>query len=153
MVHEWSYNNSSIKHQPQQTKGLRALKILYQLSCPMELKKFISTLPAMNFIAPCSQQWQLLLCMKSFPLPAVWALSMQQIPFTTNSFQIYFHWKFTFLCWHQMSVPWPYYTYIYTYIILNLNLLPVLFMDSRIVSLKLLSLLYKYSNCHCIHYL
>ena len=41
----------------------------------------------------------------------------------------------------------------YTYIILNLNLLPVLFMDSRIVSLKLLSLLYKYSNCHCIHYL
>ena len=49
MAHEWSYSKSSVKHQPQQTKGLHALKILDQLSCLGLEQKFSSTLPH-NFV-------------------------------------------------------------------------------------------------------
>ena len=48
MAHEWSYIKSSIKHQPQQTKGLRALKILYQLSCPIYGAKKVHQHPPCN---------------------------------------------------------------------------------------------------------
>ena len=38
MAHEWSYIKSSIKHQPQKTKGFHALKVPDQLAQPLELK-------------------------------------------------------------------------------------------------------------------
>ena len=38
MAHKWCYTKSSIKHQPQKTKGFHALKVPDQLACPLELK-------------------------------------------------------------------------------------------------------------------
>ena len=37
--HEWGNTKSNIIHQPQKTKGFHALKLLNQLSCPLELKE------------------------------------------------------------------------------------------------------------------
>ena len=84
MAHWWSYTKSSIKHQPQPTKRLHALKIHDQLANPMELKRKSAATLSLTIQYNCAWEGSL-----ACSLRVVWTHSMQQISFTTNSFQIY----------------------------------------------------------------
>ena len=93
MAHGWSYTKSSIKHQPQQTKGLHALIIPGQHSCPLELKKNLAVLSLTIVHEKVSL---------NYSLRVVWAHYMQQISFTYNFFQIcVFSLDFNFWPSHQ----------------------------------------------------
>ena len=76
---------SPVSNTNHQTKGLHALIITDQLSCPLELqKKSVSTLRVSLPLTIVVHEKVSLTC----SLRWVWAHYMQQIPFTSNSFQI-----------------------------------------------------------------
>ena len=80
MACEWSYTRSSINHRPQQTKGFYAFYVPDQLIWPLELK---NNSPALSLTIV--HEKVSLTC--SFRV--VWAHSMQQISFPSNTFQIF----------------------------------------------------------------